>query len=319
MILAGIDIGTNATRLLIAEISTSTYRTLYAARATTRLGQDLERIGSLSPEAQERTLEVLDEYARIIGRYAADETRVVGTSSLRRAANAPWFVEEVRARTGLALTVISGQEEARLTLVGVRRALSRGVVDPLAHALVADIGGGSTELIVTRNGSVCSDISLDLGAVYLTERFLRSDPPAPDEMRAVRNAVAEGLAAWEREQSGPDGCDVRSISVCAGTAGTVTTLAAMAQDLAAYDPERINGYDLSRDAVTGLIEKLAPATVAERSLMAGLEPGRADIILAGAIITQELMMRCGRDSMLVSDWGLREGLVFDLFQGCAER
>jgi exopolyphosphatase/guanosine-5'-triphosphate,3'-diphosphate pyrophosphatase len=314
MILAGIDIGTNATRLLIAEISTAAHRTLYAARATTRLGQDLERIGELSPEAQERTLEVLEEYAGIIGRYAVDDATVVGTSSLRRAANASRFIEQVRKRTGLALSVISGNEEARFTLVGVRRALSQGEKDPLAHALVADIGGGSTELIITRAGTVCSDTSLDLGAVYLTERFLSSDPPAPDEVHAVRTAVRYRLATWEREQARPGGCDVGTITVCAGTAGTITTLAAMTQGLTTYDPDRINGYELPRDAIAGLIDRLASASVDERAQMAGLEPGRADIILAGAIIAHELMMRCGKGSMLVSDWGLREGLVFDRFE-----
>lgn len=319
MILAGIDIGTNATRLLIAEISTTAYRTLYAARSTTRLGQDLERTGLLSPDARERTLGVLEQFARIIGRHAVDEAAVVGTSSLRRAANASQFVEDVRKRTGLGLTVISGNEEARLTLVGVQRALSQGATDPLAHAVVADIGGGSTELIVTRDGAVCSDTSLDLGAVYLTERFLSHDPPSPDEVQAVRNAVEEGLKAWERGQAGPAGCDLRRISVCAGTAGTITTLAAMAQRLREYDPDLINGYALSRDAVAGLIDRLTAATVAERAQMAGLEPGRADIILAGAIIAQEIMMLCGNASMLVSDWGLREGLVFDLFQRHAGR
>jgi exopolyphosphatase/guanosine-5'-triphosphate,3'-diphosphate pyrophosphatase len=314
MMLAGIDIGTNATRLLIAETSNTTHRTVHAARAMTRLGQDLERTGTLSRDAQERTVRVLEEFVILIARHSVAHTAVVGTSSLRRAANAAAFVQEVRERTGLELSVISGSEEARLTLLGVRRALESGYADPLVHALVADIGGGSTELIVTKAGVVCSDRSLDLGAVYLSEQFLASDPPHRDEVRRLRSAIERELDAWEHEQIGSAGCDLRSISACVGTAGTITTLAAMAQELAPYVAERVNGYRLSRGTVAFIIERLCRTSLAERSTIPGLEAGREDIILAGAIIAFELMTRCGKDTMLVSDWGLREGIVFDLYR-----
>jgi exopolyphosphatase/guanosine-5'-triphosphate,3'-diphosphate pyrophosphatase len=215
--------------------------------------------------------------------------------------------------------VISGQEEARLTLLGVRRALSAGLQgtnDPLADALAVDIGGGSTECIVTKEGTVVSDASLDLGAVYLTERFLKHAPPPAEDLRELRRSIGTVLDAWEAEHLRPLGLTAASQDALAGTAGTVTTLAAMAQKLTRYVPERINGYHLTRPALDGIVEELSRATVEERRNMPGLERGREDIILAGAVIAQEIMERCGRAEMLVSDWGLREGIVFDLAGQC---
>jgi len=320
MILAGIDIGTNATRLLIADTTATSHRTVFAARTITRLGQDLDRTGELSRDARERTLRALASFQSQIAHYAVTDTAVVGTSALRRAANAPDFVQEVLERTGLRLQVISGKEEARLTLEGVRRALSprsSPAGDPLRNALVADIGGGSTELIVTSEGEVLTDTSLELGAVYLTERYLSGDPPALEEVRSLRNDVRSALSSWKRTQIPQQRGSASSIDLLAGTAGTVTTLAAMDQALMRYDPAMINGYAFSRSSLDRLVEQLSRASRRERRTMPGLEPGREDIILAGAVITQELMEIIGRKTMLVSDWGLREGVVIDLFQRCS--
>ena len=315
MILAGIDIGTNATRLLIAEISRNSLRILHAARTITRLGQAIDRSGMLSREAQDRTLRALAEFSAEIKRYPVERAHVVGTSALRKAANAAAFVGEVRERTGFVLTIISGSDEARLTLEGVRQALSTGMdtgIDLLASALVVDIGGGSTELMVTKGGEVVSDASLDLGAVYATERFLRHDPPLPGELAELRRSVGQELDIWEQEQLAP--CDLRARDphVLAGTAGTVTTLAAMAQKLVHYTMDRINGYRLARDTLDGIVGELSRTPIAGRRNMPGLEQGREDIILAGAVIAQEIMARSRCFELIVSDWGLREGLVLDL-------
>jgi exopolyphosphatase/guanosine-5'-triphosphate,3'-diphosphate pyrophosphatase len=317
MILAGIDIGTNTIRLLVADTSETTHRELYSGRTITRLGQGLDRTGMLAPEAQERSLKAIEAFSHVIGTYPVARIAAVGTSALRNAVNAAEFIAAVRNRAGIEVAVITGDDEARLTLLGVRRALSggkRAEADPLASALVIDIGGGSTELIATVQGKVETMTSIPLGAVYLTERFLMNDPPLREEMDSLRRVVNKELDTWERDAL--HGRDVRSSSVAnvAGTAGTITTLAAMDQALPEYDPAKINGYILSRSSLDRLVSRLSVSTLDERRTIAGLEAGREDIILAGAVVAQEIMERCEARQMLVSDWGLREGIVFDLYE-----
>jgi exopolyphosphatase/guanosine-5'-triphosphate,3'-diphosphate pyrophosphatase len=317
MILAGIDIGTNTIRLLVTATSDSSHQELYSGRTITRLGQGLDRTGALAPDAQERTLKALEEFAAIIAGHSVERTSAVGTSALRNAANAAEFIAGAKQRAGIDITVISGEEEAQLTLLGVRRALSpvsSAGEDPLASALVIDIGGGSTELIVTRQGNIASMESLPLGAVYLTERFVQHDPPIIDERDALRGAVRAELNGWEYGSLKKAGIRPTDFATCAGTAGTVTTLAAMDQKLTEYDPRRINGCVLSRSSLDSMVAKLSVTTLDARKRITGLEHGREDIILAGAIIAQEIMDRCGTREMLVSDWGLREGIVFDLYE-----
>ncbi len=314
MILAGIDIGANAARLLIADITNNELRTVHAAREVTRLGRDLDRTGMLAPGPQDRTLEALLRFRAAIARYPVARTRAVGTSALRRAANAAEFVRRVRERTGLELSIISGIDEARLTLSGVRSGLAAaGSGDLLADALVADIGGGSTELILTRSGRIASEESLELGAVYLTERFLRSDPPLPQEIDGLRAAVAGELGRWEARLRAA-GLELKAPETLAATAGTAATLAAMAQGLTRHDPDRINGYRLRDAALDSIIDLLGRTASADRLRLPGLDQGREDIILAGALITRALMERCRCREMLVSDRGLREGILFDLLE-----
>jgi exopolyphosphatase/guanosine-5'-triphosphate,3'-diphosphate pyrophosphatase len=317
MILAGIDIGTNTIRLLVAETSDTSHQELHSGRTITRLGQGLDRTGVLAQDAQERSLRALEEFAAVLGRHAVVRTSVVGTSALRNARNASSFIAAVKQRTGLEIAVISGQDEAMLTLAGVRRALSQGKGkddDPLASAIVVDIGGGSTELIVTRHGGTASMESLPMGAVYLTERFVQHDPPAADELDSLRGAVRYELGRWEQRTVKSAGMDLASLLTCAGTAGTITTLAAVAQGLREYDPDRINGYVLSKASLDKMVIMLSATGLDARKTIPGLEAGREDIILAGAIVVQEIMERCNAPQLLVSDWGLREGIVFDLYE-----
>ncbi len=306
MILAGIDIGTNSLRLLVAEIGDNTFRELHSERTITRLGQDLDRTGMLSREAEERSLAGLADFAAHIPLFSTFRTAAVGTSALRNAANAAEFIKEVKARTGLDITVITGEEEARLTLMGVGRVLKG---HSLESALVVDIGGGSTELILTRPGSACVAMSLPLGAVYLTERFIKHDPPPDDELAKLRDAVRDELGQVDRIVPVPKGN-----GICAGTAGTITTLAAMDQRLARYEPNKITNHVLTRRSIDAIVRTLVMSTFEERRGIAGLEAGREDIILAGAIITQEILEWCGCEKMLVSDWGLREGIILDLYE-----
>jgi exopolyphosphatase/guanosine-5'-triphosphate,3'-diphosphate pyrophosphatase len=194
--------------------------------------------------------------------------------------------------------------------LGVARALSdvAGKDGLPASSLVIDIGGGSTELIMTTPDRAPRSASLPLGAVYLTERFIKHDPPSLDEITLLRRAIKESL---EEHSAGitpdPD-------AVFVGTAGTITTLAAMDQRLAQYDPDAINRYTMNRTVINEIVEKLCTSTLAQRRSFPGLERGREDIILAGAVVTQEIMKRFGFQTMIVSDWGLREGIVLDLYE-----
>lgn len=306
MILAGIDIGTNSLRLLVAEIGDNTFRELHSERTITRLGQDVDRTGMLSREAEERTFAALSDFTAHLPLFSPFLAAAVGTSALRNAANAADFIKEVKARTGLDIKVITGDEEARLTLMGVGRGLKGR---SLESALVVDIGGGSTELILTRPGSACVAMSLPLGAVYFTERFIKHDPPTDDEVAAFRAAVRDELGHVDRIVPVPKGS-----RTCAGTAGTITTLAAMDQRLARYDPNKITNHVLTRRSIDAMVRTLVMSTVEERRGIAGLEAGREDIIIAGAVIAQEILEWCGCEKMLVSDWGLREGIVLDLYE-----
>jgi exopolyphosphatase/guanosine-5'-triphosphate,3'-diphosphate pyrophosphatase len=311
MILAGIDIGTNTLRLLIAELGPALYREIGSDRRITRLGQDLDRAGVLSREARERSIQALADFSTRIEKQAVRQVDAVATSALRKASNSREFITEVKQRTGLDIRVIPGEDEARFTLLGVSKALqstSAGEKNPLSSALVVDIGGGSTEIIITRPGVEPVAMSLPLGAVYLTERFIRHDPPSGEELERLRRSVREELDHQSALLRPGPAC------VFVGTAGTITTLAAMDQKLTVYDPERINRSKLTRTAIDGMVRKLSESMLKERRNFRGLEHGREDIILAGAIVTQEIMERFGFSTILVSDWGLREGIVFDLYE-----
>jgi exopolyphosphatase/guanosine-5'-triphosphate,3'-diphosphate pyrophosphatase len=311
MILAGIDIGTNTLRLLVAETGPDAFQEIYADRKVTRLGQDLDQKGMLSHEAENRSLKVLDDFAEKSRHYAALHTEAIGTSALRSASNAATFIKDIKNRTGLDIRVITGKEEARFTLIGVVRALKgrgTGNRNPLESAFVIDIGGGSTEIILTRAGEEPSLASLPLGAVYLTDRYLKNEPPTAKEMEQLKCVVKDTLEQHDAiTKSGTGGTFI-------GTAGTITTLAAMDLSLSEYDADKINGHILTKRTVDSIVRKLAASTLEERRAIPGLEQGREDIILAGAVVAQEIMERFGFTTMLVSDWGLREGIVLDLYE-----
>jgi exopolyphosphatase/guanosine-5'-triphosphate,3'-diphosphate pyrophosphatase len=312
MILAGIDIGTNTLRLLVAETGPNSFHEIYADRKITRLGQDLDLYGMLTGEAQDRALKALADFAEKIQLYSALQTAAIGTSAVRNASNSAAFIHAVKEKTGIDVTVISGDEEARLTLLGVAHSLTgdgRQVkIDPLTSSLIIDIGGGSTEIITTRLGETPVSVSLPLGAVYLTERYVKHDPPIYEEVVLLKLMVRDTLDRYSAMIQ-PD-----LTGMLVGTAGTITTLAAIDQGLEGYDSAKINRSALTRDSIDKIVDTLSMSSLAERRKIRGLEPGREDIILAGAVILQEIMHRFGYNSMLVSDWGLREGIVLDMYE-----
>jgi exopolyphosphatase/guanosine-5'-triphosphate,3'-diphosphate pyrophosphatase len=306
MRVACVDIGTNSVLLLVAEQAPGGEVRAVVERATiTRLGQGVDATGELAPEARARTLRCLESYAEEARRLGASRVLAVGTSAMRDARGGADFAREAAALLGEAPRVISGGEEARLTFRG---ALS-GLRLPPGPALVFDVGGGSTELIVgeVSGGSPCIEraASLDVGSVRLTERHLRSDPPLPSEVEALRVEVDRLLTAFPPAPG----------ASLVGVAGTVTTLAAVARGVVPYDGARVHGLDLAASEVESLTHRLASLPVAERRELPGLEPKRADVIAAGALLVERLIRWAGGPRLLVSDRGVRWGLALEAFTG----
>lgn len=297
--IAAIDIGTNSVLLLIAETDGTSARPLVERATITRLGQGVDKTRALAPEAIERTLACLRAYASDIAEHAPDVVVAVGTSAMRDAEGGASFRASAKEILGVEPRVASGDEEAELTFLG---ALSGLAVE--GDVVVFDIGGGSTEIICGPARPKAGDpappkISLDVGSVRLTERHVRSDPPTAEELDAVRADVRAALAKVPFRPSG------RAV----GVAGTVTTIAAFAKDVVPYDAARVHGAVLTADEVDRVAAELARLSLDERKRLPAIDPRRADVIVAGAVLASEILRFCAADRMIVSDRGVRWGLV----------
>jgi exopolyphosphatase / guanosine-5'-triphosphate,3'-diphosphate pyrophosphatase len=283
---AAIDLGTNSTRLLVADVEDGRIRELERDMRVTRLGEGVDERRRLLPVPIARVRNVLSDYRRLLESLGAERALAIATSAVRDAENGEAFLGEIEWSYGFTTRLLSGEEEAELTLRGVDsgRELEPGT-------LVLDIGGGSTELIADG-----SRTSLDLGSVRLTERFLHSDPPTDEELAAAAQQVDEALPDLELKHA-------------IGVAGTVTTLAAL--ELGEYDPERVHGHRLSRGAVEAQLERLASLPLAERRELPGIEPKRAPVIVAGAVIVREVLERYGLDELEVSERDILRGAALE--------
>jgi exopolyphosphatase / guanosine-5'-triphosphate,3'-diphosphate pyrophosphatase len=298
MRVAVVDIGTNSTRLLIADVEPDTSVTELDRRSTvTRLGQGVDKAGVLADEAMERVYRTLAGYREAIDAAGVDATTAVLTSAVRDAANGDEFTRTVQERFGLDARAISGDEEAQLTFLGATS--ERG--DDDTRLVVIDIGGGSTELVVGARGAVDFHVSTQAGVVRHTERFLRSDPPAPEELQLLAAEVAEIFTAAVP-------ADVR-VGVGAGiaVAGTATSLGAIVQRLEPYDPARVHGFRLLLAQAEEQLARLAGMTVEQRRHVAGLHPDRAPTIVAGAVLLIEAMRAFGLDEVDVSEHDILRG------------
>jgi exopolyphosphatase/guanosine-5'-triphosphate,3'-diphosphate pyrophosphatase len=306
--LATIDLGTNTVRLLVAEVAPGAagWRTLLAEQRVTRLGEGQRLTGALGETPARRTAATVAEFAARARAAGAERVAIVATSAVRDATNGGAFVADLERLTGLGVRVISGEDEARLTLAGVVAALG-----PLAGVSVAfDIGGGSTEYILARDGTLGAVASLRLGVVPLAERFPFPGPVAPARYAALAAEVDAQLA-----RDLPPAIAAARVDTLVGTAGTVCALAALDLDLADYDAERVQGHVLTRAAVARQRDRLAALDVAARGRVPCLEPGRADLIIPGIAIAEATLARLGCERLVVSDWGLREGLLARLAAG----
>ena len=277
-----VDLGTNSTRLLVADVDDGHVEEIERRTEITRLGEGVDERRQLLPLPIARVRNVLAEYRRELETQGAERVLAIGTSAVRDAENGEAFLGEVEWSYGFKTRLLSGEEEAALTYKGVAngRPLDDG-------ALVLDIGGGSTELI-----TAATSVSVDIGSVRLTERFLPGDPPTRDELDACAAAVREALPKLAPERA-------------IGVAGTITTLAAL--ELGGYDPERVHGHRLTREGVETQLERVASLPLVERRELPGLEPERAPVIVAGAVIVDEVLRRYGLDELEVSERDLLHG------------
>jgi exopolyphosphatase/guanosine-5'-triphosphate,3'-diphosphate pyrophosphatase len=297
---AAIDIGTNSTNLLVVDPEG---RELERIVAITRLGQGVATTGRLADEAVERTLAQLQTYRTVLDRLGAGAVRAVATSASRDAANREEFFDAAEAVLGVRPELISGEEEGALAFRGATTALP----DTRAPYLVIDIGGGSTELMLGGDGARATElvgaVSLDVGAVRLTESVLRSDPPRPEELTNALGIVQDLLDDALRELP-----DLASAGTLVGIAGSITTVAAVELGLARYDPAAVHGFRLRRDAAEDVFRTLATEPLADRIHNPGLPRERADVIVGGCCVLIAIMRRWGADELVVSHHNLLDGV-----------
>lgn len=300
MRVAAIDCGTNSTRLLVAEGVGDGFRSIDRRMTVTRLGQGVDSRRVLAPEALERTLRTIADYAATCGELGVERIRVTGTSAVRDAHNREEFFTGVRALTGTEAELLSGEEEAAATFLGTLSDLHEA-----GPVLVVDIGGGSTELIV---GTATPErmVSLDFGCVRMLEKHLASDPPSDGEIAALRTEVVGELTRAKDLLRVPRG--TRLI----GVAGTVTQLATLKAGIPVYDPDVTHHFVLSHGDVRSLARRLRTMTYEQRKRIKGLEAGRADVIVGGAEILLCVMEAFDLPECLVSEKDILDGLVLQL-------
>lgn len=308
MRIATIDIGTNTVLLLVAEVRANGQLVAVEEHATiTRLGENVDRTRALAEGAISRTKTCLDAYAAIVKRLGATRAAVVGTSAMRDAKGSEVIREHVKSNFGVEARVISGDEEARLTFSGALSGL--GYSSSSGEIAVFDIGGGSTEVV---RGTLASDRrapeiayahSFDVGSVRMTERHVRADPPTLRERSAITRDVLESLASLSPLAVG---------QVPVAIAGTMTTLAAVSLNMLSYDGARVHGHRMSTSELRRVVDELSAVSLEKRQQVRGLEPKRADVIVAGGIVALAVLEKLQADSVVISDRGVRWGLAVAL-------
>ncbi|THV42009.1 Ppx/GppA phosphatase family protein [Glycomyces buryatensis] len=303
---AGIDCGTNSIRLLIADIDDEgRLHDVVRRMEVVRLGEGVDDTGRLSEAALERTRARLVEYTDQIREHGAEAVRMVATSATRDAANAHEFTEMVVSVLGKAPEVITGDEEARLSFKGaVFTGAVAGLLDEGQQVLLVDIGGGSTEFVRGQTAEVLAAISVDVGCVRMTERHLRSDPPPAEE---IDEAVADIKSVVDRALAVADAD--RTATELVAVAGTATTVAAIALELPAYDPDAIDGTRLSYEQIVNVTADLIASDHAARLAIPSMHPGRADVIIGGSLVLRTIMERSGINEVLISEHDILDGIA----------
>jgi exopolyphosphatase/guanosine-5'-triphosphate,3'-diphosphate pyrophosphatase len=299
MRLAAIDIGTNTILLLVAEVAADGFvRPVLELQEIPRLGAGVDRNRRLSEPSMQRALRILEQYAQTARQAGAQRILACGTSALRDASNGQDFLRLAQERTGIAIKVLSGREEAERTFVGaVSDLLPEDSTTPCA---VIDIGGGSTEVVFGTGRRLLSACSVDVGAVRLTERYFHPLPPSPEALRDAGRAVHSSLSAIA------PGLPVGPVI---GVAGTPVTLASMVLNLPAFDPIATHGKKLHVQAIHQMRDRLASMSSSQVAQLPQVQPGREDVLLAGTMILAEVLQQLHAEEMWVSSRGLRYGIA----------
>jgi exopolyphosphatase/guanosine-5'-triphosphate,3'-diphosphate pyrophosphatase len=289
---AAVDLGTNSTRLLVADVAGDELEEVSRRLTITRLGEGVDERRRLLPRAIARVRNCLSEYRRELESLGAERTLCIATSSVRDAENGEAFLGEIEWSYGFTTRLLSGTEEAAMMIRGVTSGR------PALHdVLVVDIGGGSTELVLAEGAEVAFSTSLDVGCVRVTERFLASDPPSRAELDAAGAYVRSLLPELEARSA-------------IGVAGTITTLATLDLGDLEYDPARTHGHRIPSESVDAQLERLAAMTTEERTSVPGVEPGRASVIVAGIVVLREVMTAYGLAEIEVSERDVLHGAAF---------
>ncbi len=298
---ATIDIGSNSVLVFVAEKDEKgNWKTLAEKAEITRLGEGLKATGRLSKEAMERTAKAVCDFAALARDLGAEKILAVGTMALRTASNSNEFIKLVKDMCDVDVEVIPGEEEARLSFLAVKS----GLKTPADRVVVIDVGGGSTEFIFGKGDEIEKKFSLNIGAIRFTEDYLKHDPPEKGEINAMLSAIESELGDLEVDFQ-PD--------ALLGIGGTITNLAAVKHKMEKYDPEIVDGTELTLQEVEDMLWKFSSMTVEERKKIPGLQPKRADVIIAGTGIVYTIMKKLGLPKLTVSVRGVRHGLMFDRF------
>ncbi|MEW6602773.1 MAG: Ppx/GppA phosphatase family protein [Nitrospirota bacterium] len=309
--LAVIDTGTNTFRLLIAELQPAahhgavSFREIHSERTITRLGEGVSVSGLISDAAIKRGIDTLKHFSELIRRHDVCRTSAIATSVFREAQNSAGFVRLAREETGIEIETVSGRREAEITAAGMLIDLP-----PAESSFMIDIGGGSTELIFMKDRNIQKIESLDLGVVHLADKYMINDPPGKEDLRRMEYEITgkiNNVSEQFREL-------LTFNTAFIGTAGTITALAAMSQDLKTFDHERIHKYILTTGAAGNIFALISRLSSTERAEHIPFEPARLDIIVPGTLILLKLMETFEFGEIIVSNYGLLEGALLDLYK-----
>ncbi|MEF9426224.1 MAG: Ppx/GppA family phosphatase [Candidatus Mariimomonas ferrooxydans] len=309
--LAAIDIGTNTFRLLIGNVQPDsdgknyTIKEIHSDRIITRLGEGVSESGLINKKAMARGISALKKFSNIISRNRVHKTAALATSALRDAKNSAEFLKKVRGTTGLKIKIISGREEAKKTASG----MIIGITPP-ETALMADIGGGSTELILTRQKRPLLAHSVNLGVVHLADKYMTNDPPLKKDWAQMEKEIFQKIISITKPFKKLFSKD----TVFMGTAGTVTTLAAITLHLAGFNHGKIHNSKIPIKKIRNISNDISTITRRQRAKYHPFEPARLDIIVPGTFILLKLMETFGFKEVIVSDYGLREGILLDIYR-----
>ncbi|CAB4339377.1 MAG: exopolyphosphatase [Actinobacteria bacterium] len=305
MRVAAIDCGTNSIRLLIADVTSEGLRDIVRTMIVVRLGQGVDRTGEFSQEALERTFTAIDEYRKLIDVHKPERVRFVATSASRDVSNRQEFVDGVKLRLGVEPDVISGDEEAQLSFHGATAEIAQSDNPPASPYLVVDIGGGSTEFVLGTTSPTHAK-STNVGCVRMTERHLKSDPPTPEEIALAIVDIDEAIESARAE------VPFDQAQSLIGLAGSVTTVAALALELQTYDSELIHGSRISAEQVHAVTTDLLGMTRVQRAALGPMHEGRIDVIGAGALVLDRIMLATGLPTVVVSERDILDGIAFAL-------